>query len=168
MVPHTQHCWSTLMNWWNWMVWCDLSLLYWIRPSGLHLWRALAFSVTTSSQKSICSAVITPQVYLQRVNKCISGSLPMGWCVMSSVNESFRDSRQHHHTAAVIPTCAGLAPKPLKINGKDWTLINLAQKQSSRQSSEVTAYQGELRWKLQESSQLLAVLSIQGMIIPYT
>lgn len=152
---------------WSWMVWSDLSLLHQVRPSGLHLWRALAFSVSTGSQKSICAAVITSQVYLQGANKCISGCWPMDWCVMSSVNESFRDSRQHHHSTAVIPTCAGLAPKPLKINGKDCTLINLAQKWSLRQSSEVTAYQGELRWKLQESSQLLTVLSIQGVIILY-
>lgn len=111
------------MNWQSWMVWSDLSLLYWVRPSGLHLWRALAFSVTTSSQKSVCPAVITLQVCLQGANKCISGCQPMDWCVMSSVNESFRDSRQHHHTAAVIHTCAGLAPKPLTINGKDCTLF---------------------------------------------
>lgn len=62
----------------------------------------------------------------------------MDWCVMSSVNESFKGgSRQHHHTAAIIPTCAGLAPKPLKINGKDCTPIYLAQKGILRQSSNV-------------------------------
>lgn len=65
---------------------------------------------------------------------------------MSSVNESFRgDGRQHHHTAAIIPTCAGLAPKTLKINEEDCTLIYLVQKGSLRQSGEVIIYQGEVR-----------------------
>lgn len=56
----------------------------------------------------------------------------------------------------------------LLTNGKDCTLIYLAQKGSLKQSSEMTVYQGELGWRLQENSQLLAILSIQGMIIRYT
>lgn len=65
---------------------------------------------------------------------------------MSSVNESFRgDGSQQNHTAAVVPTCAGLVSKSLKINGKDCILIYLVQKGSLRQSTEVIVYQGELR-----------------------
>lgn len=49
---------------------------------------------------------------------------------MSSVNESFRgDGWQHNHSAAVIPTCAGLVPKLLEINGKDCTFIYLARRE---------------------------------------
>lgn len=65
---------------------------------------------------------------------------------MSSANESFRGGdKQNHRAPAVIPTCAGLAPKPLKINGKDCALIYLVQNGSLRQSSEVIVYQGKLR-----------------------
>lgn len=113
-------------------------------------------------------ALTTSHAHLKGAKKCLCGPGYAGWCTMSSVNECFSGHHnQQDHTVAALPTCAGLAPRPLRINGKDCTLIYLAWKGILRQSSEIIVYQGELGWRLQESSQLLAILLIQGMIIHY-
>lgn len=73
---------------------------------------------------------------------CLSGPSCAGCCVLSSMNEGFSwTHRQLDHTAVAVPLCTGLA---LIINGKDCTLIYLAQMGSLKQSSEMTAYQGKL------------------------
>lgn len=108
-------------------------------------------------------ALTASHAHLKGAKKCLCGPGYAGWCTMSSVNECFSGHHnQQDHTVASLPTCAGL-----RISGKDCTLIYLAWKGILRQSSEIIVYQGELGWRLQESSQLLAILLIRGMIIHY-